>query len=181
MPVILTIGHSAHPAAVFGDLLSAAGVELLVDVRRYPVSRRHPQFRRDEMQRWLPPRGVGYRFAGEHLGGQRPAAPPDVHPALEAGLSGYAQHMATSAFRLALREVVGLAADRTIALMCAEEDPARCHRWLLSDALVVLENTPVRHLRRDGVATPHSPSPVLRREGERLVYDVAVDRPLPFG
>lgn len=178
--MILTIGHSAHPAAVFTELLSNAAVELLVDIRRYPVSRRHPQFRRDEMERWLPPRGIGYRFAGEQLGGQRPAASPQLHPALDHGLSGYAQHMATYAFRLALREVVALAAERTVALMCAEEDPGRCHRWLLSDALVLLDDTPVEHVRRDGTRSDHRPSPTARREGDRLLYDVAVDRPLPF-
>lgn len=178
--MILTVGHSAHPAATFAALLEDGGVDLLVDIRRYPVSRRHPQFRRDEIERWLPPRGVAYRFAGDRLGGGRGDHPRSLHPALDPGFAGYAHHMASSQFTTGVREIISLATERVVALMCAESDPTRCHRWLLSDALVLLHDTPVVHLARDGSRRPHEASPSARIEDDRLVYDVAVDRPLPF-
>lgn len=176
--MILTVGHSAHPAAVFASLLLDAGVEVLVDVRRYPMSRRNPQFRRDELERWLPPRGVAYRFSGDQLGGQRDVASPGRHAGLDPGLAGYADHMTTAGFTHEVERVLHLAEDRTIALMCAEADPTQCHRSLLSDAIVRLHDTPVVHLLRDGSVRSHEVSPRARVEDGALVYDVAVDRPL---
>ncbi|MDX1657784.1 MAG: DUF488 domain-containing protein [Nitriliruptorales bacterium] len=178
--MILTVGHSAHPARRFATLLREAGVGTVVDVRRYPGSRRHPQFRRSELERWLPQHGISYRFEGDRLGGQRDEHDGDRHPALLPGLAGYADHMTTASFTQAADELAERAAAGTVAVMCAEADPTRCHRWLLSDALALLRGLDVLHLGPDGSTTPHAPSSAARVDAGQIVYDVAVDRPLPF-
>lgn len=178
--MILTVGHSAHPAARFAELLISAGVEIVLDVRRRPWSGRHPQFRREELERWLPPRGVSYSFEGEVLGGQRGESGTSRHPGLDPGLASYADHMATGPYLAGLRRVVDLSRDRPVAVMCAEADPRRCHRWLLADALTLLLEVDVAHLFPNGSLTPHQPSRTARIEDGTLVYDLAADRPLPF-
>lgn len=177
---IVTVGHSVHEPDAFVEILRAAGVRQLVDVRRYPASRRHPQFTREGMRRWLPERQVTYRFAGEELGGMRDADPDSPHEALYGDtFQAYADHMRTPAFLQMLRRVVVASRDRLTAVMCAEAKPDGCHRRFLSDALVLLHEVPVLHLAPDGSTTRHVPNPAARvGEDGTLIYDVGIDRPL---
>lgn len=179
---ILTVGHSDHSPDRFASILQAAGVRQLVDVRRYPASRRHPQFTREGMKTWLPERRVTYRFAGGELGGMRQALPDSPNEALIGDtFQAYADHMRSEEFRAMLRRVVFASRDRLTAIMCAESRPDGCHRRFLSDALVLLHDVPVAHLAPDGTTTPHQVHPAARVGDDGLiVYDVGVDRPL-FG
>ena len=153
MPSIFTIGHSTHELDEFVGLLERAGLELLVDVRRYPSSRRHPWFNGPELERSLATAGVGYRHA-EALGGRRDPAPDSPNGGWRVGqFRGYADHMASAEFREA---VDGLIAEpRTTAVMCAEAQWWRCHRRLLSDALVA-RGVEVVHLDARGGSEPHA-------------------------
>jgi uncharacterized protein (DUF488 family) len=175
-----TIGHGTLTADELARLLTGAGVEELVDVRSFPASRRHPQFRRDAMERWLPDAGIGYRWE-PRLGGRRRPAPDSPHGALRVvAFRGYADHMETPEFRDALDELLTDAATRPTAVMCAESVWWRCHRRLLADATVLLHATPVEHLFHDGRLEAHHPMPEARVDGHRLVYDG--DEPgLPLG
>jgi uncharacterized protein (DUF488 family) len=171
-----TIGHGELSADELGLLLTDAGVEVVVDVRRRPASRRHPQFSRTDLQRWLPEYGLDYQWV-EPLGGHRKAAPGSPNLGLgDPALRGYADHMASPAFTLALDGLV--AEDRPLAIMCAERDWRRCHRRLLADALVHLRRTAVEHLTHDGEIEPHRPSPAARVADGRLVYDLGTTRSL---
>lgn len=163
-----TIGHSTHGAEAFAALARAAGIELVIDVRIAPGSRRHPHFARDEMQRWLPEAGVDYAWWGEDLGGHRKAAPDSPHTALRnASFRGYADHMDGEPFREALGRLIEEARGRTVAVMCAEALWWRCHRAMIADALVA-RGVPVRHVMPDGTQTPHELRPFARVEGDQV-------------
>lgn len=177
---ILTVGHSDHAPDVFVAMLATAGVRQVVDVRRYPSSRRHPQFTREGMKRWLPERSLAYRFAGDDLGGMRQPDPDSPNEALFADPSqAYADHLRTEGSRRMAGRVRLGSRDRLTALMCAEAKPDACHRRLLSDLFVLVHGITVLHLAPDGSTTPHRPHPAARvDEHGLLVYDVGVNRPL---
>lgn len=178
--MLLTLGHGNLGRADLGRLVTGAGLSLLVDVRRSPGSRRHPHVNRGELQRWLPELGVAYRWA-EDLGGRRTADPSSPHVALtDEAFRGYADHMATTAFRIALQEVVDAAQRGTVAVLCAEADWRRCHRQMIADAAVILHEVPVEHLGHDGHHEAHVPSSTARTDGQRLVYDVGGVQPTLF-
>jgi uncharacterized protein (DUF488 family) len=177
---LLTVGHGTLTAAEFGSLVTGAGVALVVDVRSYPGSRRHPQFGRAEMARWLPEAGVSYRWE-RRLGGRRLVRPDSPHVALRhPGFRGYADHMSDPDFTLALDELVGWAASQRTAVMCAETLWWRCHRRLLADAAVLLRGVDVRHLLHDGRVVPHDVTDGARLADGHLVYDIGGERPLPL-
>lgn len=167
---LLTVGHGNLPRGDLADLLASVGVELVVDVRRYPSSRRNPRFDRGELESWLPAAGVIYRHE-ERLGGRRDARPDSRHASLEASFRGYADHMESLEWRDALEAVVARAAIRTVAVMCAENDWRHCHRRHIADGAVLLHDVAVSHLRHDGRVEPHGVDPRGRLAGDRIVYD----------
>jgi uncharacterized protein (DUF488 family) len=169
---LLTVGHGMLPADEFARLVVEAGVELVVDVRSFPASRRHPQFRREAMERWLPETGVAYRWE-PRLGGRRRTRPDSPHGALRVpAFRGYADHMETAEFAIALDEVLADAEQRRTVVMCAESVWWRCHRRLVADAAVLLRSAAVEHLFHDGRIAPHHPTPEARVDGRHVVYDL---------
>jgi uncharacterized protein (DUF488 family) len=166
-----TVGHGTLPEDDFAALVSDAGIGLVVDVRSFPASRRHPQFRREAMQQWLPDAGVAYRWE-PRLGGRRRPRPDSPHGALRvSAFRGYADHMETEVFSDAVDELLAEAGTRPAAVMCAESVWWRCHRRLLADTAVLLRGAVVEHLFHDGRLDPHRPTPEARVDGRRLVYD----------
>jgi uncharacterized protein (DUF488 family) len=171
---VFTIGHSTRTEDELADLLAAHRVQRVVDVRRFPGSRRHPHFARDELGRWLPQRGVRYAWL-EPLGGRRRRRPDSPHTAWRvASFAAYADHMGAPEFAEAMSEVLGWARDERVALMCAEAQPERCHRRLIADWLVA-RGVDVWHIRdRRRVARHEMPAfaRIDRRSGDpRVVYD----------
>src|SRR5215216_6452191 len=99
MSRLWTIGHGTLSAEELVSLLAAEPIEVLVDVRSFPVSRLNPQFGRTEMERWVPGSGVEYRWMSD-LGGRRRPVDGSKHVALRnASFRAYADHMETPAFR----------------------------------------------------------------------------------
>lgn len=166
-----TVGHGTLPEEDFAALVSDAGIRLVVDVRSFPASRRHPQFGREAMERWLPDVGVAYRWE-PRLGGRRRPRPDSPHGGLRVpAFRGYADHMETEEFSDAVDELLAEAGTRPAAVMCAESVWWRCHRRLLADAAVLLRGAAVDHLFHDGRLDAHRPTPEARVDGPRLVYD----------
>ena len=150
---IHTIGHSTRPLEQFLALLERSAIECLIDVRAFPGSRRYPQFNRDALAHSLPAAGVAYLHRPS-LGGRRrpdPAAPPSAWR--NESFRAYAAYMRTPAFREALDELIARGAERRTAIMCSEAVPWRCHRTLISDALVA-RGVPVQHIL-DSRTSPH--------------------------
>lgn len=175
METIRTVGHGTASADELGDLLAGAGVEMVVDVRRYPGSRRHPHFNRAELSRWLEERGIGYAWE-EELGGRRRPGSRSMNVGLRNDqFRAYADHMSTGTFRAAVGDLMELARDGPVAVMCAESLWWRCHRRLLADHLVLVEEAAVEHLSPTGEAIAHPVTPGARRDGDRVVYHPAQD------
>ncbi len=169
---ICTVGHGARPIASFLTILVQAGVDTLVDVRRFPGSRRHPQFGRDRLEAAVCDAGLRYTWQGETLGGRRRGRPDTRHTALRnPAFAAYADHMDTPAFRAAVDDLIASAATRLPAVLCAETLWWHCHRMLVADALV-LRGTVVEHLVDAGVRQPHRLTTGLRRGADGWpVYD----------
>jgi uncharacterized protein (DUF488 family) len=170
---LFTIGHSTQSLADFVGLLRDAGVELVVDVRRFPGSRRHPQFGRERLAAGLAEAGIGYRHE-EALGGRRRAREDSANTAWRNDqLRGYADHMASEEFRSALARLLELAGEPPTAVMCAEAYWRHCHRQLLADA-VAAAGWEVVHLLPGGRREVHPPHPQLRIDERRgLSYPAA--------
>jgi uncharacterized protein (DUF488 family) len=151
---VFTIGHSTRQADELVELLRRNGVDLLIDVRRYPTSRRHPHFSREPLAERLASAAIGYRHAPE-LGGRREGAPDSPNRAWRnAGFRAYADYMGTAGFRTALERVTEDAGRHTVAIMCAEAVPWRCHRNLISDALAA-RGVDVRHILSEAQPSAH--------------------------
>jgi uncharacterized protein (DUF488 family) len=174
-PQLTTVGHGTLGADEFTGLVASAGVEEVVDVRSFPGSRRHPHFAREQMQEWLPPSGVAYRWE-KPLGGFRKPAPGSPNIALRnAAFRGYADHMRSREFVDALDRLVADASHQAVAVMCSESLWWRCHRRLLADALVLGRGVAVRHLLHGGRTEPHRVTDGARLADDGLpVYDVGV-------
>ena len=167
---IRTLGHGTLAVDDFVALCRSAGIGTVVDVRRYPGSRRHPHFGREPMEAWLAEAGLGYRWLPD-LGGRRSAAPDSPNVALRnAQFRGYADHMATEEFRRGCDELLELARAASVAVMCAEAVWWRCHRRLLADHLVLIAGVTVAHVLPDGRLSPHAPTPEARSDGDHVVY-----------
>jgi uncharacterized protein (DUF488 family) len=147
---VFTIGHGARTAEELVACLTEAGVETLIDVRRFPGSRRHPQFDRDAVSGTVEAAGIAYVHA-EALGGRRSGG-SDRFPCIRvAAFRSYAAWMGGDEFRRALADALGCAVP---CFMCAETLWWRCHRRLIAD-LLVARGHPVVHLIRPGETQQH--------------------------
>jgi uncharacterized protein (DUF488 family) len=166
---VLTIGHSTRSLEELIDLLRHHDVALLVDVRTVPASRRMPHFARAALERSLPARGIAYVHMPA-LGGLRKARPDSINTGWRnVSFRGYADYMQEEAFWRALAELEEMAAARQAAIMCAEAVPWRCHRSLLSDALIIRGHE-VRHITGKGEPARHSVTPFAVVDHERITY-----------
>jgi uncharacterized protein (DUF488 family) len=151
---LYTIGHSTRTIDEFIALLREHGVELLVDVRRFPGSRRHPQFGSAALAASLAAAGIAYAHA-EALGGRRDSEAASASPNTawrNPSFRAYADYMATAPFRAALDRLIAEGGARTTAIMCAEAVPWRCHRRLITDALLA-RGIPVADITGPGAAS----------------------------
>ena len=174
--MLFTVGHGTRTTDELLAVLRSGGVGRVVDVRRFPGSRRHPHLGREPLSGALAEAGVEYEWAGEALGGRRSGVDGSRHPALRnAAFRAYADHMDTPEFRSALQRLLGeVEAGPPPAVMCAETLWWRCHRRLIADA-AVLAGTPVTHLVDERNHTVHELTSDARPDEEgRPVYDVGV-------
>ena len=170
MPTIWTVGHGTLSASAFVALVAEAGLEVVVDVRRFPGSRRHPHFASEEMARWMPESGLGYEWLPS-LGGRRKASPESPNTGLRNDqFRAYADHMATAEFQAGVAALLAEAGTRRLAVMCAESVWWRCHRRLLADHLCLVEGWDVEHLMHDGRLVPHPVTVEARPAGRTVVY-----------
>jgi len=175
MPLtLITVGHGTASQKELAELLTTAGLRLLVDVRRYPGSRAHPHTGREALARWLPATGIRYR-SDERLGGRRhlPVDSPDTWWQVDA-FRAYAAHMRTSAFGEAVEDLIGDLRAGPTAVMCSETLWWRCHRRLIADHLTVVRGCEVYHLDHRGRLTGHRVAAGARlRSPGVLVYDAS--------
>ena len=136
MTTIYTIGHSTRPIEEFIDLLKSHDITQLVDIRTIPKSRHNPQYGQEMLQQSLEEAGIAYVYL-KALGGLRSSSKDSINDAWRnKSFRNYADYMQTDDFAAGVEELLQLAEDKTTAIMCAEAVPWRCHRSLVSDALL---------------------------------------------
>jgi len=179
---VFTVGHSNRSLTEFTALLQEHCIALLVDVRSYPSSRRHPQFNRPELERELPLLGIRYVWLGHELGGMRKQVRADSpHTALdEGGFRNYADHMESALFAEGVARLLSESGKTRVACMCAEKGWRDCHRRYLSDALTALYDTPVQHIRDKSAPEQHELHESARVVDGRLLYDDGGQRQTSF-
>ena len=177
-PVVLTIGHSTRTINEFIGLLQAHRAKCVVDVRTVPRSRHNPQFSKDSLPGSLKNAGVGYVHV-PGLGGLRHAKRDSPNVGWRnASFRGYADYMQTPEFEQSLEELIRLAKQERIAIMCAEAVPWRCHRSLIADALLV------RGIRTEDIMSQtrrqvHVLMPFAKVRGNMVTYPAEVLRSTP--
>jgi uncharacterized protein (DUF488 family) len=175
--MIFSIGHSNHSIEQFIELNLHHKIDTLVDVRAYPNSKRYPWFERDRLQAALSKYAIRYHFAGRELGGRRKTLVDSANVALAATFRGYADHMVSAEFRAAIQHLTKLSTGHRLVIMCAERQPAACHRCLIAGYLYVCQQ-PVYHITDRAEAVCHKPHVSLRVDAEQLIYDTGSQQSL---
>jgi uncharacterized protein (DUF488 family) len=167
---VWTVGHSTRDLDAFLDLLAGSLIGLVADVRRFPGSRRFPQFNAEALAEALGRAGVAYRHYPDLGGrrGKRAPGSPNTAWRVEA-FNAFADHMATPGFATALDDLTARARDTRTAVMCSEAVPWRCHRRLIADALVA-RGWSVLDILGPGKVEPHALTDFARVDGTRVTY-----------
>jgi uncharacterized protein (DUF488 family) len=170
---VWTVGHSTHSFPGFLAILQAHGIETVADVRRFPGSRRHPQFGGEALAASLEANGIAYQWFAELGGRRRPDFEDEEgsgwrHPSFRA----YAQHLQSDEFARGLAALMHVAKATRTAVMCSELLWWRCHRRLIADALVV-SGWEVTHILGVKEESAHRLAAPAVMEGEGLTYVAA--------
>lgn len=171
MATIYTIGHSTRSLEELMQVLNAHRVSVLVDIRAFPMSRRLPHFNRESLEQSLPEREIQYLWE-RRLGGRRKklrADSPNVALRNDS-FRNYADYMLTDEFRAGAADVITMAGEHRVAIMCAERVYFRCHRMLVSDWLVA-HGHEVLHIDDLAPPRPHKMMAEARVAGEHVIYD----------
>jgi uncharacterized protein (DUF488 family) len=173
---IFTIGHTTRTLKEFVELLKIYLITLVVDVRTVPYSRHNPQFNKETFPNILKSYSISYLHLPQ-IGGLRRPKPDSVNLALRAsGFRGYADYMQTKEFTDNLLKIVALTREKSVALMCAEALPWRCHRILISDSLVI-RNVKVNHIINKENTIKHQLSEAAYVEGTKITYPLYTKEP----
>lgn len=169
-----TVGHSTRSLQELLALLRENAVQRLVDVRTMPRSRHNPQFNTDSLPESLMAHGIAYTHISA-LGGLRHARKDSVNTGWRnASFRGYADYMQTQEFQRGLNELIALADKDSLAIMCAEAVPWRCHRSLIADALTV-RGIEARHIMGPAKFQTHRLTPFAHVDGTRITYPFALE------
>jgi uncharacterized protein (DUF488 family) len=170
LALLYTVGHSTRSLDELVETLQAHGIETLVDIRAFPMSRRLPQFNRESLEKSLPAAGIRYVWM-KALGGYRKKSREDS-PNIglrNASFRNYADYMLTTEFENAMGELVALAKTSRTTYMCAERVYFRCHRMLVSDWLAA-HGHEVMHIDGLGPVKPHRLTAEARMLEDKLIY-----------
>jgi uncharacterized protein (DUF488 family) len=173
----LTIGHSTRSLTAFIAFLCAQRVGVLADVRSVPRSRHNPQFVEAMLAPALALVEIRYVHLSDLGGFRRPCANSPNGAWRNSSFRGYADYMQTDAFRVALDELIALGRRGTVAVMCAEAVPWRCHRSLIADALLA-RGIRVEEVVGTDTVRAHGLTPFAHVDGDRVLYPVHDVRPL---
>lgn len=170
---IVTFGHGTAGEIELAALIRGAGIRSVVDVRSVPKSRAHPHVWAERMALWVPDLAAASYSWQRQLGGFRKVRPDSPNVALRhPSFRGYADYMQTREFGVALDGLLNEAEKNLTAIMCSETLWWRCHRRLISDAMV-LHGVDVQHLMHTGALQPHRVTPGARiLPNGTLQYDV---------
>lgn len=167
--VIYTVGHSTHDVATLIAMLQSFGIETLVDIRRFPGSRKFPDFNKEQLAEVLRNTDIDYLHL-EGLGGRRSVQKDSRNDRWRSNaFRAYADHMETDDFKKAVAELEAVASKRPTVYMCAEAVWWRCHRALVSDYLKA-KGWDVQHIAAVGKAAGHPYTSPARVVGHKVFY-----------
>jgi len=168
--VLHTIGHSTRTIDELIAALSAHQIQILVDIRAFPMSRRLPQFNRDSLEQTVPAAAIRYQWMKALGGYRKKTLEESQNIALRnPSFRNYADYMLTPEFEQSMTELLALAGNSRAAYMCAERPYFRCHRMLDSDWLVA-HGHQVLHIDAKGPVKPHILTAEARIIDSRLIY-----------
>lgn len=170
MATLYTIGHSTRSLEELIRALQAHGIETLVDIRSFPVSRRMPHFSRESLEQSIPAEDIRYVWL-RALGGYRKKLhenSPNI-ALRNQNFRNYADHMMSVEFRQGVEELLRIAGESRTAYMCAERVWFHCHRMLVSDYLVAHGHT-VLHIDDTGPVRAHKLTSEARLIDGQLIY-----------
>lgn len=169
MATVWTVGHSTRSGEEFVKILVAHRIQVLVDVRSFPGSRRYPQFNKPALAELLAANGIEYRHE-PRLGGRRtPRADSHNTAWRNASFRAYADHMETEEFKNGVEGLLELTGGARVTVMCAEAVWWRCHRSLVADYLKAEGHT-VLHIMDEAKTEEHPFTPAARIVDGRLSY-----------
>lgn len=167
--IVFTIGHSTRPFDNFLEILDAFRIEMVADVRTIPKSLHNPQFNIDDLKGGLEAHGIAYIHMTS-LGGLRQTTINSINTGWKnASFRGYADYMQTLDFKNSLEQLITIAKEKVIAIMCAEAVPWRCHRSLIGDALLI-HGFKVEDIMSDRSSKPHKLTSWARVDGHSITY-----------
>lgn len=161
---IYTVGHSNHSIEFFIGLLRKFNIQVVVDVRSYPYSKYVPHFNRENLKPALKEVNIEYVYMGDVLGGRYTMGRKKelVKPN---GKIDWQKVREQDFFKEGIDKLIKLGKNKTVAIMCAEENPLRCHRFFLISPALVEQKIEVVHIRKTGKAQA---DPLLRRKDPSL-------------
>jgi uncharacterized protein (DUF488 family) len=167
--IVWTIGHSTHPFEEFAEMLHSFKIEIVVDIRSFPGSRKFPQFNKESLQITLPENGIEY-FHLKKLGGRRKVNPDSKNTSWRhLAFRSYADYMETADFKEGIKELEQIALKKRTAYMCSEAVWWRCHRSMVSDYLKA-HGWKVMHIMGVGKDQEHPFTAPARIENGELTY-----------
>jgi uncharacterized protein (DUF488 family) len=166
---VYAIGHSTRSIEDFIEILQAHSISTVVDIRTIPRSRHNPQFNAEALKSRLESQGIAYvHFKG--LGGLRKPKKDSANTGWRnASFRGFADYMQTREFVRAVRQLMQLARQGRVVIMCAEGNPFRCHRSLVADALTV-RKVRVLHLAGQASVREHVLTKFAQVSGTKITY-----------
>jgi len=169
---LYTIGHSTRSLEEFKRILKRYDIDLLVDIRSWPYSKRNPQFNREELEKELQVIGIEYKWLGEELGGRRSKGLGRKSPNngwRSKGFRNYADYTLTYEFKKGVAKLLRLAVGKRAALMCAEKFYWGCHRRILADYLLVKGHN-ITHIIDEKRSVDHTMTTFAEVRDGVLVY-----------
>lgn len=168
---IYTIGHSNRSIDEFVELLKINKIEVLCDIRSFPSSKKWAQFNQDALRKTLASNSIDYVWLGDKLGGFRKKAEgAELHIAISSeGFRAYVAHLLSPSGQAGIEELIKIASKKLTACMCAEKLPFKCHRWFLSDFLI-LKGFKVVHVIDAKSTSEHKLSPLIEMQAEKPIY-----------
>jgi uncharacterized protein (DUF488 family) len=167
--IFYTIGHSTRSVDEFIAILNIYKIQTVFDVRTIPKSRHNPQFNKEQLNKTLKKRNIGYQHL-ELLGGLRHSKKDSINLGWKnVSFRGYADYMQTPDFSKGLKGLKEMAEKQTVAIMCAEAVPWRCHRSLIADALTK-QNFKVIHIMSKTSSYPHKLTSFLKVKADKITY-----------
>jgi uncharacterized protein (DUF488 family) len=167
--IIYTIGHSNVEVETITQLLKAHDIEVVLDVRSSPYSEHAPQFNREDLAQHLARAGIEYVYGGQYLGG-RPKDPSCYDEQDEERVL-YREVEKRDWYQKGIDGLIHLATEKWTAVMCAEEDPNRCHRHLLIAQSLLDRGVEVQHIRhKRGETWTEMAHRTLERDAEQMGF-----------